>query len=385
MSKVEGKIETKAKSKAKSKIEHSPSYKLSASSHNLILDLKGRMWAFGGEDYEDIGFYYAGLKPKHLYKEWQFKDVAAGVIHDLAISTDGRLWAFDKESASGGLLVQVLKGEKFMSVSTNSGRTLAIRADGSLLAFGYKFGATEKGITTFNTLMENVSARIVNIKGSKNFSKISVGTSRSLVLDSRGNLFTWEHPGEAYDDEDDEGKPLALKIVPQTIKGLKFKEISAGAAHCLAIDKGGNLWAFGKNRYGELGNGTSVGSEIPILVQKGVKFKKVSAGRVHSLAIDISGNVWAFGYNSSGQIGDGTKDNNRLLPLKVTDKQNFVEVVASNDEFLWKTDTYSLAVESDGSLWGWGSNTCGQLGLGKRTNISNNRLVPTLIKVLSDE
>ena len=109
-------------------------------------------------------------------------------------------------------------------------------------------------------------------------------------------------------------------------------------------------------------------------------FQAVSAGNGHSLAIKADGSLWAWGNNDSGQIGDGTitryesgpddlmvlaEDNSKPAPVKIMDG------VTSVSAGMY----YSLAVKTDGSLWAWGSNWCGQLGLGDNTD----RNVPTQV------
>lgn len=103
------------------------------------------------------------------------------------------------------------------------------------------------------------------------------------------------------------GKPVDL---------VKFAQISASEDHTVALDDSGNAWAWGRNRYGQLGDGTATNSNTPIQVAKGYKFTQISAGIYYTVAIDDKGDTWAWGNNKSGQLGDGTIIN-KNTPVKV--------------------------------------------------------------------
>lgn len=93
--------------------------------------------------------------------------------------------------------------------------------------------------------------------------------------------------------------------------GVRFTAISAGNVDDLAIDSAGHAWAWGANSYGELGDGTTTDSLIPVPVSMppGVRFTAISAGdqgfTSDSLALDSTGHAWAWGYNGSGELGNG--------------------------------------------------------------------------------
>jgi len=162
--------------------------------------------------------------------------------------------------------------------------------------------------------------------------------------------------------------PSAGSGMPEFFTNVKT--VSAGGAHTAAIDKDGKLWAWGRNIYGQLGDGGISGTSSNVPVQVGTsaqqalpnwKWIAVSAGNSHTAAIDKDDKLWAWGRNDYGQLGDGTKTN-KSAPVLIGDR--WIAVFAGRD--------YTAAIKRDGVLWSWGDNGSGQLGSGT----TENRTVP---------
>lgn len=158
------------------------------------------------------------------------------------------------------------------------------------------------------------------------------------------------------------------KTTPQPVLGLNgtgvltgIGGISAGGTHTLAFDKNnGNVYAWGNNGFGQLGDTTTSARATPVqlLTLSGTKITAVSAGGNHSLAIDNGGNVWAWGANTYGQLGDGT------VNLSIVAKQ-VISASGSNPTVVSKISaggSHSLALLSGGTALSWGYNGVGQLG-----------------------
>lgn len=136
--------------------------------------------------------------------------------------------------------------------------------------------------------------------------------------------------------------------------------LAGGYTHSLAINNadGGRVLAWGDNTYGQLGNAANVGSPWAISVFGLTGVTHVGAGNGFSVALDSSGYAWAWGRNDYGQVGD-TTTTQRNSPVRVSRLSNVIHVAAGRD--------FALAVKSDGTVWGWGSNTYGQLGVAAST------------------
>lgn len=151
----------------------------------------------------------------------------------------------------------------------------------------------------------------------------------------------------------DSTSPLKIDALSQV------KSIAAGSNHTLALKADGTVWTWGSNSFGQLGDGTTTDSSTPVRVLEGVR--AIAAGACHCLALKYDGTVWAWGYNADGELGLGgptTSDPFGVpTPYQVSNLSHVSAIAAG--------DFHSLALTSDGTLWSWGSNVYGQLGNGK--------------------
>jgi alpha-tubulin suppressor-like RCC1 family protein len=100
----------------------------------------------------------------------------------------------------------------------------------------------------------------------------------------------------------------------------------------VAILAGGSVWAWGNNQHGQLGDGTLTSSDVPVRVHlpKGVTFAKVNSGGYTSFAIDSAGRLWAWGGSQNGQLGTGSGARVQTLPVDVGVHLSQVSSTASN-------------------------------------------------------
>ena len=133
-----------------------------------------------------------------------------------------------------------------------------------------------------------------------------------------------------------------------------WKQVSCGGYHTAAIKTDGTLWAWGYNFYGQIGDGFSADRLTPRQVGTATNWKQVSTGDFFTAAVKTDGTLWAWGDNSTGQLGDNT------TTARVTPRQ---EITSSTN---WKQvdcgASHTVAIKIDGTLWCWGYNRFGQIG-----------------------
>lgn len=161
---------------------------------------------------------------------------------------------------------------------------------------------------------------------------------------------------------------LEIPSVPE----LRFAYVASDGDTAIAATTDGEVYAWGANRDGELGDGTRESSLLPIKVieLEGVKIIQVAAGTSYSTALAEDGSVYTWGYNYEGQLGIGTRERS-LIPVKVEALagEAIVQIDASVN--------HMVAVTADGRAFSWGRNVFGQLGNGT----TSSSLVPVPVTI----
>ena len=162
------------------------------------------------------------------------------------------------------------------------------------------------------------------------------------------------------------------------LAGKTIIAVAGGYLHSLALCSDGTLAAWGYNVYGQLGNNSSVPSNVPVAVDRsgalaGKTVIAISAGPFHNLALCADGSVAAWGYNNHGQLGTGDKVTRRV-PVLV----NPIGALAGKQVVAVAAGAYhSFALCADGSLAAWGYNDEGELGDGTTSNSTTPVAVDT--------
>ena len=175
--------------------------------------------------------------------------------------------------------------------------------------------------------------------------------------------------------------------------GRRFVEIDEGGYHSLAIDEQGAVWSRGSNRHGERGDGTvssiddaftSVWAPVTV-IPAGVHIVHVSASSYvasdgSSVAVDSNGQVWTWGTDAVGQLGDGGSAEFPAEPVVAEHPQlpagiKIVAVAAG--------DYHTIALDDQGRVWGWGLNGSGELGVATGVGYISS-VAPVMTEGLAD-
>ena len=147
---------------------------------------------------------------------------------------------------------------------------------------------------------------------------------------------------------------IALALIEHASGG--WLEVATGFFQSCGITADGKLWCWGADDLGQLGDGISGGGKnIPTLITSDASWKTVAGGSDHTCGIKTDGTLWCWGKNDSGQLGIGTKDESQTLPAHVSGRSGWVSVSAGC--------AHTCGIQTDGTLWCWGRNDSGQLGI----------------------
>ena len=215
--------------------------------------------------------------------------------------------------------------------------------------------------------------------------QVSAGYADSAAISPDGRVYTWGSENNKFSVySTPKLAPTLAKDPNGSGQGLHAVQVSVYLSFIMALDADGNVYTWGYNNYGQLGNGTATGEHSTIYAadparvpdpedtSKTFKATQVSAGAKYAMALSQDGTLWTWGYNYRGQLGDGTKTN-RPSPKQIQDPANptqafqAVQISAGVD--------HSLAIDRSGAVWAWGSNYLGPLG----NNTSSDQPAPTRV------
>lgn len=344
-------------------------------------------------------------------------EVAAGSTHTVIRDVAGLIWAFGT-NGSGELGNNSTTQQAYpVQVTTGTGGVQALEIlGGSMVSAGLNFSGALEGLKVWvwgsqsngrlgngTTSGSRKYAAPVKKSSNENLSDIQDfdlgdqgGLARSYnhseYYGAPGNVWAWGlNSNGQLGTGNTTNQTYAAKVKLNATTDLTDAwEVSQGSAHSAIVrwkegdsELQGSVWCMGLQTYGRLGNNVSGtgNTTYPVKVVKSdgstlLGVEVVSAGPTHTLALDGSGQVWAWGYNGAGALGDGTTTN-RLHAVKVqTPKVPGEAGYPGNKDLTGVTQisaggtgttNFSMALTEDGGLYVWGSNANGQLGNGTTT------------------
>ena len=315
----------------------------------------------------------AGVHPTAVAGSGGDGDPLPSYFAGYAIGSDGNLYSWGDNSgdelgdgANGGasqipVVVSLPPGVKPTALAAGQGLGYAIGSDGH----EYAWGANPYGALGNGTDLNDSSTPVeVSLPSGVTPTAIAAGYETGYAIGSDGHLYAW---GDNIYGElgDGGGSSSSTPVTVSLPSGVTPESVAGGGGTGYAIGSDGNLYAWGLNASGQLGDGTTTNSPSPVVVSMppGVTPTAVAGGGGFAYAIGSDGHEYAWGNDSGGQLGDGTTTNSSL-PVMVSLPSGVTPTSIGGSYFS------GYAVGSDGNLYAWGGNGAGELGDGTVTNSS---------------
>jgi alpha-tubulin suppressor-like RCC1 family protein len=320
----------------------------------------GSLWQWGR-----IGTLYVGMAGAQLYMPMRQPVPARldGAARSLGrgpacyVATDGRLlcstWCKDLPP-----LGVVPCTADFAAVGTDtdwatvtSGNpnytTCALKTSGAL----YCWGSNAQGVVGDGTT-ENRAMPTLVTTGAPAWRAVAMGSEHACAVGTDGTLWCW---GDNFYGQLGDTPSTNHNTPAQVGADRDWADVTAGYSHSCALKTDGSLWCFGQADSAGIED-----SERPVPTPTRVggptaTYRSVSAQYLSTCAVAVSGTAWCWGFGSDGQLGDG-RSVDSAVPVRVAG--DFTDWVA-----VGRSQFYSCGVRADGTAWCWGKNDEGQLGL----------------------
>lgn len=323
--------------------------------------------------------------PMALFEALDAVATAPAAQHGLAVErATGRVWGWGN-NASGQLgdgsqanrADAVLMHDNSaavvssaVAVAVGASHSLVLLADGRVLAAGSN-GNGQLGNGT--TASRSIAAVVPNVcAAGVAATAIAAGSNFSLALCADGSVRAW---GANAQGQLGDGT-FVDRTTPVTVSGLNgqtIKAIAAGGEFAVALNTDGVGWSWGSNARGQLGTDIRVETRRNAAANIGGFFGGVSivAGLEHAVVLLANNVVFAWGANDSGQVSPLLGSETHIdASFRVDGLPAIVEIAAGQN--------HSLAIDRNGTVWAWGGNASGQLGLGNAISPSVPTAIPGL-------
>ena len=311
---------------------------------------------------------------------WQYLSHTSGANdtnHVFATKTDGTLWTWG--NCGNGQLGQnsevhrsspiQLPGEwDGKNMIASGGSSFGIKTDGTLWAWG----RNTSGYGRLGLNNKTSYSSPAQIPGTT-WSQIAANGFATMATKTNGTLWTWGNGNVGQLGINNQTNYSSPKQVPGTTWSILDNQMSGGNNWQTAIKTDGTLWVWGYNNKGQLGQGevgTGAGGlggakSSPVQVGSDTTWSKIISTNGGAAAIKTDGTLWAWGDNNYGLLGQNQ------APAQLAALSSPTQITGTTWANVHTNKQSIIAVKTDGSLWSWGYNGNGQLGIDNTTAYSS--------------
>jgi alpha-tubulin suppressor-like RCC1 family protein len=198
--------------------------------------------------------------------------------------------------------------------------------------------------------------------GINDFVAMAAGGRHNCAVTESGELYCWGHNNSGQLGNDS----LSMSFVPLLVSGSNtYASVAAGGDHSCALTNTDQAYCWGRNSEGQLGDGTNDDRSAPTAVDGGRTYSQLTAGVYHTCAIEVGGAAYCWGRGWNGQLGNNAGDDSNT-PVAVAGGFTWLRLDAGQMHTCGITSGNELRCwgATGGSLYCWGQNQQGELGLG---------------------
>ena len=332
------------------------------SSHTITLSNDGIIHSFGFNDQGQLGLGHNNdvSLPTPIPNLPKINMISCGAYSTVCVDCEGFMWSFGQNSygqlgtgntTNFNVPQKILNIPPVLSVSCGAYHILIITTDSNL----WSCGNNEYGQLCLGNQKNQLKPQKTSFS---NISKISAGVYHSLFQNDKGELFSCGNNqfGECgLDNFDDQITPSLIPNTPANIV-----QFVCGYSRSLFLDSEGNVFSLGENEYSSLDLGHNTSQNV---LNKIPPIQTISCVGGSCYLIDFEGNLWSFGYNDFGQLGHGD-DTNINTPKVINTLKDIQQISYGSNGF------HFFAKNSQNQIFVIGNNACGQLGTGDYQSVS---------------
>jgi alpha-tubulin suppressor-like RCC1 family protein len=317
--------------------------------HTLALASDGKVYGWGQNAYGQLGNGASfntsspvAVDTSGVLAGKTITAIAAGERHSLALSSEGKVYSWGSNefgqlgttavtSTLRAIAVDVsgaLAGKTITHIAAGNFHSVALASDGTVYTWG-KGASGQIGNGSTNNQFTPVAVSTSGVLAGKTVTAISAGTSFCLALASEGSIYSW---GENFRGQlgnstnTNSSVPVAVNM-SGALAGKSVTAITCGGTFSAALTSDGLFYGWGENIYGQLGNGTTFGSNVPVAANTsgalaGQTLTAIRGGGAHALALASDGRVYSWGWNERGQLGNNSNSNGILPGLLFPNLKN---------------------------------------------------------------
>ena len=338
-------------------------------SHSCIVSRSGTVSCWGGNEQGQLG---AGNRERLAGTAVQvsappLRALTAGVSHTCGLTANGEVfcWGANESGQLGdgtttlrSSPTRVSASRRFAGVWAAASHSCALTPEGDAFCWGDNtFGQLGTGGRSSRPTPAAVAEDLA-------FGRLAAGWQHTCGIATDGTAYCW---GSNQSGQLGIGSN-ADRSAPTSVRGdARFREIAAGSAHTCALTFERRLLCWGSNDHGQLGDGSTIERAVPIPISgNNTRFSSVTLGGAHTCGLTPRGEAFCWGRNAYGQLGDGSTVD-RVAPVRVEGGHTFATLQASG--------AHTCGTTTAGERLCWGYNVAGQLGDGTRTHRSTPVLV----------